>query len=56
MITKKEIITQLRKIVNYNPYKRFKGGHAEIVYDEFAYRRIVESYKTEIKNILKRCK
>jgi len=34
----------LGRVRDYDPFSRFDGD-AEIVYDEFAYRRIVESYQ-----------
>ena len=46
---------QLRKVVdaiaNYDPYARLDGA-AEYVYDEFAYRRMVETYRRAAREAL----
>lgn len=35
----------LEAIATYDPWEA-RGGSAEVMYDEFAYRRLVESYRT----------
>ena len=57
-MTKKEKLKKaLKEIINYPPkghQKRTKDGYpVEIIYDEFAYKRIVDSYRDAIRNVLK---
>ena len=53
----KKLKKAIKKIIEYpekgNSRRTEEGYPEEIVYDEFAYKRIVDSYRIGLKNILK---
>ena len=52
----KKIKNHIKEIINYPPKdhpRRTKDGYPiELIYDEFAYKRMVDSYRDALKNVL----
>ena len=59
-MTKQEIRKGIKKIINYPPARRSRrtkdGYPLEVIYDEFAYKRMVDSYRDALSDLLGKIK